>query len=66
MVARIEPETPAEAIGLKPGDRILTINGKKAAGLTVEQLKKLVEEMLTGGGKLTLARGEEVKTLGVP
>jgi len=54
-----EPGSPAEAIGLVAGDRIVAINGKPTADLDVAQVR---EELAAEGLELTVERdGETIR-----
>jgi serine protease Do len=56
MVAHAEPESPASRVGLKPGDRIICINGKAVNALRAEDLPAVQRTlgMLPKGEKATL------------
>jgi serine protease Do len=56
MVAHAEPESPASRVGLKPGDRIININGKAVNALRAEDLPAVQRTlgMLPKGEKATL------------
>jgi serine protease Do len=45
-VTRVEPESPAERAGLKPGDVIMQYNGERVEG--IEQFSRLVRETPVG------------------
>ncbi len=51
-ITNVHENSPAQEAGLRPGDQIRSINGKDAAGRSVEEVKAIVEGF--PGTKLTL------------
>ncbi len=45
-ITRVEPDSPAERAGLKPGDVVMQYNGERVAG--IEQFSRLVRETPAG------------------
>ena len=41
-VAHVHPESPAQQVGLKHGDEVVTVNGAAVTGKTYEQVVKMV------------------------
>jgi carboxyl-terminal processing protease len=56
-------QTPADSAGVKPGDRIIAINGKPTIGLSMEETQQLMRGPSGSIVKLTLERGGEEATL---
>ncbi len=46
MIRKVEANSPAEAAGLKPGDRILEINGEKTETMDYNMLINKLREAL--------------------
>ncbi len=59
-VRDVPPDLAAAKAGVKPGDQILTIDGKDVRMLSVEQIHKALSGAVGQKVKLTLLRGEEV------
>ena len=63
VVRRIEPSSPAEEAGLKPGDRILDLNGRPAADYI--DFTRALRESADLSFNLTIRRGDEARPLRV-
>jgi carboxyl-terminal processing protease len=55
--------TPADSAGMKPGDRILTIDGKSTYRLTMEEVHSALRGPPGSRVRLTIDRGSEGSTL---
>lgn len=67
QIAQVSPETPAEKMGLKMGDVIVSVNGEKF--LRVKRVQDIIEQQKDKGKEVVFVvrRGEEVLTFsGVP
>jgi serine protease DegQ len=66
LLQGVSPGSPAEKAGLKAGDRIIAINGKRVEN--IEQLMALYGELEPGkAAELTILRnGQELKVQIVP
>jgi carboxyl-terminal processing protease len=62
VVASVLPNSPAEKAGIKPGDRILTIDGKSIDGLTLQQVANLLHGAAGSRVHLLVQRGDVKKT----
>lgn len=51
--------TPADSAGIKPGDRILNIDGKSTFRLTMEEVQQLLRGTAGSKVRLTIERGTE-------
>jgi serine protease Do len=61
-ITRVEPDSPAERAGLKPGDAILQYNGEHVVGM--EQFSRLVRETPVGrDARLEIVRNGSPQTL---
>jgi carboxyl-terminal processing protease len=52
------PQSPAEKAGLKPGDKILAVNGKETFGMAVDDAIKLIRGPKGTTVKLTITHGD--------
>ena len=59
-VRDVPPDLAAAKAGVKPGDQILTIDGKDVRMLSAEQIHKALSGAVGQKVKLTLLRGEQV------
>ncbi|MCC7381776.1 MAG: RIP metalloprotease RseP [Deltaproteobacteria bacterium] len=57
VVGQVEVQSPAEGAGLRPGDRIVEIEGSRV--WEFEQISELVRQRAGLSTKITIARGEE-------
>lgn len=51
--------TPADSAGIKPGDRVVSIDGRPTHGLTMEEAQQALRGPTGSKVKLTLERGQE-------
>jgi carboxyl-terminal processing protease len=56
-------QTPADSAGLKPGDRVLAIDGKPTTGLSMEEAQQLMRGPSGSTVRLTLERAEQQATV---
>lgn len=57
-IGKVDDNSPAEAAGLRQGDRILEVNGESIANKTHKQVVELIK-MMTGETKLLVVEPEE-------
>ncbi len=63
MVIKVYPSSPAEKVGIFPGDRIVSVNGKRVIGGTPEDTSKLVRGQRGKKVELEILRGLGSKTI---
>lgn len=56
-------QTPADSAGIKPGDRILSIDGRATTGLSMEEAQQLMRGSAGSVVRLGLVRGDQEATL---
>ena len=56
-------QTPADSAGIKPGDRILSIDGRATTGLSMEEAQQLMRGAAGSVVRLGLVRGEQEATI---
>ena len=59
VIREVFPNTPAQEAGLQKEDTLISINGKKTAGLTMRKVAELLRGKRGDQKKLEIARGEE-------
>ena len=64
-VLKVEPNGPAEAAGIQPGDRNVGVEGRDAAGMTTTELRDLVRGKEGTFVALTISRAGEILELSV-
>lgn len=63
FITRFVQGSPAERAGIQKGDQILTINGKKVAGLRPEEVRSVLNSVPLGGVDLELKRQDTTVTV---
>jgi len=58
-IREVFPNTPAQEAGLKEGDTLISINGKKTAGMPMRKVAELLRGKRGDQKKLEVTRGEE-------
>ena len=59
VISSVLPGSPAQKVGIRPGDVILKIDGRRTANMSVEQAVELVRGRLGTSVAMELARGNE-------
>jgi regulator of sigma E protease len=65
LVTAVQPDMPAGAAGIQPGDLIVAVNGESTSEIGGSGLVEAVQDSEGAAVELTLARGEEELTVSV-
>lgn len=64
-ILAVEPDSPAQKAGLRPGDVLVEADGQPAAGMTTEEVSSLIRGEADTQVSVSVMRGEEKLTFGI-
>jgi carboxyl-terminal processing protease len=65
VVVDVLPDSPAFKIGIKPGDRFLSIDDKSVDGMTLEQISHFLRGAARSHVKVTVSRDGKARDFGM-
>jgi carboxyl-terminal processing protease len=64
-VVEVPPDSPAQRGGLRAGDRVMSVDDQSIAGLTAEQVQRLLAGEVGSIARLQVLREGETRTLAI-